>query len=528
MNISNIKTIKMKKLKIIGMILIAMIFGVNTGCNKSKSGMTSIPGTITLSKETLQDKIKGGWAGQTLGVTYGGPTEFRYNSKIIADSIKIPWPDSLYCKWWFDNRPGLYDDIYMDLTFVEVFEKYGLDAPVDSFALAFANAKYPLWHANQAARYNILNGIMPPASGYWKNNPHSDDIDFQIEADYAGLMSPGMPLTASQVSDKIGHIMNYGDGWYGGVYVSAMYSLAFITSDIDFIVREALKMLPQESEFYKFMSDVITLSEQNKDWKQTWQEVEKKWGNDVTCPDGYSNPFNIEAKMNCAYIIMGLLYGDGDMGKTVDIATRCGADSDCNPSNAAGILGTALGYSKIADVWLNNVKEVEDIKFPYTNLSLNETYKASFKHALEIIQRNGGTVNKKDVVIKCQNPSPVRFEKSFEGIAPVKNEAIRQPLTAKTFEYKFEGDGILISGNIGNQYGPAGRTPNPYVGDIDVLIDGKLVESVKFPADFHSRKLEIYWNFDLSPGNHNIELKLKNPDKDNTIMLNYVIVYAKQ
>ena len=35
-------------------------------------------------------------------------------------------------------------------------------------------------------------------------------------------MSPGMPNTASEISDKIGHIMNYGDGWYGGVYVGAM------------------------------------------------------------------------------------------------------------------------------------------------------------------------------------------------------------------------------------------------------------------------------------------------------------------
>ena len=96
----------------------------------------------------------------------------------------------------------------MDLTFVDVFDRLGLDAPVDSFAMAFATAGYTLWHANQSARYNILQGIMPPASGHWLNNPHADDLDYQIEADYAGLMSPGMPNTASEISDKIGHIMN--------------------------------------------------------------------------------------------------------------------------------------------------------------------------------------------------------------------------------------------------------------------------------------------------------------------------------
>ena len=36
-----------------------------------------------------------------------------------------------------DSWPDLYDDIYMDLTFVDVLERVGLEAPVDSFAIAF-------------------------------------------------------------------------------------------------------------------------------------------------------------------------------------------------------------------------------------------------------------------------------------------------------------------------------------------------------------------------------------------------------
>jgi hypothetical protein len=78
----------------------------------------------------------------------------------------------------------------MDLTFVDVFEKYGLDAPVDSLSNAFARADIMLWHANQAARYNILRGIKAPAADFWINNPHADDIDYQIESDFSGLMSP--------------------------------------------------------------------------------------------------------------------------------------------------------------------------------------------------------------------------------------------------------------------------------------------------------------------------------------------------
>ncbi|MHC4495062.1 MAG: ADP-ribosylglycohydrolase family protein, partial [Planctomycetota bacterium] len=301
--------------------------------------------------DVLKDKIKGGWAGQTISCTYGGPTEFRFRSKMIPDDYEIPWYDG-YMKDTYDGRPGLYDDIYMDLTFVEVFEKEGLDAPAESFASAFANADYMLWHANQCARYNILNGIMPPESGHWLNNPCADDIDFQIEADFAGLMSPGMVNTSAEISDKIGHIMNYGDGWYGGVYVAALYATAFVSDDTRYVVEEALEVIPPESLYAQCMRDVIQWHKENPDdWKATWIKVHGKWDNDVGCPNGAFSDFNIDAKINSAWILVGLLYGEKDFGKTIDISTRCGDDSDCNPASAGGILGTMIGYDNIPDYW---------------------------------------------------------------------------------------------------------------------------------------------------------------------------------
>ncbi|MBR5297573.1 MAG: ADP-ribosylglycohydrolase family protein, partial [Parabacteroides sp.] len=108
----------------------SLILGV-TSCSQQPTP-TTFPETKTLTKEVLMDKIKGGWAGQTIGCTYGGPTEFKFNGTMIQDNIPIEWHDH-YIKWWYDNIPGLYDDVYMDLTFVDVFERLGLDAPVDSF-----------------------------------------------------------------------------------------------------------------------------------------------------------------------------------------------------------------------------------------------------------------------------------------------------------------------------------------------------------------------------------------------------------
>ena len=54
-------------------------------------------------------------------------------------------------------------------------------------------------------------------------------------ADFIGLMCPGMPQTSNAICDKIGHIMNYGDGVYGGMFVCALYTEAFFEKDKIFL-----------------------------------------------------------------------------------------------------------------------------------------------------------------------------------------------------------------------------------------------------------------------------------------------------
>ena len=460
---------------------------------------------ITFTKRQLQDKIKGGWAGQTIGVTFGGPYEFRFDGTFIGDYQKLMWNDTLV-KYNMIYNAGLYDDLYMDLTFVDVFEKYGMDAPVDSFANAFAHAGYMLWHANQAGRYNILHGIKAPQSGYWENNPHADCIDYQIESDYAGLMSPGMPNTASAISNKIGHIMNYGDGWYGGVFVGAVYTLAFTSSDINYIINEALKTIPAKSEFYQCLHDVINWHKQfPDDWKQTWFHIQKKWANDVGCPEGIFAPFDIDAKVNAAYVVTGLLYGDGDFTKTLEITARCGQDADCNPSTVGGILGALFGYNKIPAYWKKGLVPAEDIDFKYTTMSLNDVYNISFKHALENIKRNGGTINGDKIVIKPQKPIAVKLEKSFDGLYPVAKIPVQWSDKKDLISFEYEGTGFVLRGNTAKW----GSTTD-FVFHTELYVDGKLIEKPELPASYTTRRYELCWKYDLPKAKHIVQLKILN------------------
>lgn len=479
-----------------------------------------------MSKDVLLDKIKGGWAGQTIGCTYGGPTEFKYPGTMINDNISIEWPEHAI-KYYYDNHPGLYDDIYMDLTWVSVFDSLGLDAPIEAHAKAFSTAKYPLWHANQQARYNLLMGIQPPDCGYWENNPHADDIDFQIEADYAGLMAPGMVNAAVSYTDEIGHLMNYGDGWYGGVYVAAMYALAFVYEDVNTVVKEALKTIPAESKFYRCMADVIKWHEQYPDnWEIAWARIQKDWSFDIGCPNLVYGQSNIDATVNCAYVLVGLLYGQGDFYKTIDISTRCGQDSDCNPATAGGILGVMMGYSGIPEYWKSRLYEVEDRNFAYTDISLNKAYQMSFDQAIQVIERNGGTVGENEVEIICQTPEPVRFEESFAGHWPVEKIQVRKDLEDAKLE--FTGKGVVVNYSLMSGGKTVGYNDSDYVFEVEAYLDGELAETIKVPLKAIHARQDLFYKYNLEEKEHTLSFKLLNPSKDYSIRITTCLVYASQ
>ena len=93
----------------ITLLLLALI-GCNTNRVQEKSVEFTDGQRIVISKTELQDKIKGGWAGQVIGCTYGGPTEFQWNGTMIGDHVPIPWNDTRML-WYYETAPGLYDDV---------------------------------------------------------------------------------------------------------------------------------------------------------------------------------------------------------------------------------------------------------------------------------------------------------------------------------------------------------------------------------------------------------------------------------
>ena len=375
--------------------------------------------------EEYRDKMAGGWVGQMIGVGTGGPTEFRFNGRFVPKEEIPAWKPEMINQFH-------QDDIYVEMTFLQTLKKYGADVSIRQAGIDFANSEYPLWHANKYGRLNLRKGIAPPDSGHPKFNAHADDIDYQIEADFSGLVSPGMPNEVIRLGNVFGRLMNYGDGVYGGQFVGGMIAEAFFETDMRKIVEAGLACIPSESQYAECIRDVLKChAEDPKDWEKAWKVINDKYQLNkdyrrFSCTG--TEAFNIDAKINGAYIVIGLLYGDRDITKTVEISTRCGQDSDCNPSNAGGILTTTIGFSKLPECYTSAM----DLKTVYSHTEYNfpKLVDACESIARQIVVKRGGRIEKNasgkeffvipvetpkpDKCVQCWEPGPATGERFTE------------------------------------------------------------------------------------------------------------------
>jgi hypothetical protein len=229
--------------------------------------------------------------------------------------------------------------------------------------------------------------------------------------------------------------MNSGDGILGGVFVSGMYAAAFFESDIRRIVEAGLATLPPESPYALLISDVLEWSRQHPDdWTEVWRLIDEKWDAREPCPAGALHQFNIDAKINGAYVALGLLYGNGDFYDTMAIATRAGQDSDCNPASAAGILGVVLGYSGIPEEFKSGIDAIADEKFSYTDYTFNTIVSSTMDRVIALVERHGGYVDGDSITVKTQTPLPVQVEIWDDYGTPVERVSVDDP------RWTFSGD----------------------------------------------------------------------------------------
>jgi len=175
------------------------------------------------------------------------------------------------------------------------------------------------------------------------------------------------------------------------------------------LIEAGLRAIPKESLYAGMVRDMIQWHKENPaDWEKTWALAEKKYNQD--------RAYNISAldvKREGAWVLMGLLYGQGDLDQTIIISCRCGFDSDCNPSSSGGILFTTRGISNLPDKYYRKLDETKI--FSHTAYNFPKLLDVCEKLARQGLMRVGGRIEKdangeEVFVIPVKAPTPSKFE----------------------------------------------------------------------------------------------------------------------
>jgi ADP-ribosylglycohydrolase len=371
--------------------------------NAAKSlGMPS----AKLSDSELKNRIHGAWLGRCAGCMLGKPVEGRnreYIRKLLEAANEYPlnsyFPEvKKLPKGCEDYKPDSRlikgnitctvrdDDTDYPVANMYIVKRYGLDFTSASVAQGWLE-RFPydmVCTAERIAYRNFINGIMPPESASYRN-PYCEWIGAQIRADFWAWISPGEPKHAAELAFRDASISHLANGIYGEMFFAAAIASAFATDDMDMIIKSALSVVPVRSRFTEMVHDVFEIFKKNKTWESAIEEFMAKYGKYHV----------IHTINNAGIVILGLLYGGGDFGKTISFSVMGGEDTDCNGATAGSLMGAMIGAKRFPREWsdcLNDTLESAVIGYDKSKISdlADQTYEIAKQNIQHIKERKNG------------------------------------------------------------------------------------------------------------------------------------------
>jgi ADP-ribosylglycohydrolase len=324
---------------------------------------------VDLSEGEYMDRVLGAWLGRCVGCVLGKPVEGWPRAR-IEDYLGLagekglddyfpevaPRPEEFRLH---PSYPGAVrgsidgmprdDDLDYTILGLHVLEEYGLDfTPGDVADEWLSHMPYRLTYTAERVTYrNLVGGLTPTETATYRN-PYREWIGAQIRGDIWGYVAPGMPEAAAGLAFRDASLSHVKNGIYGEMFVAAMVSAALVTRDIHEIVEMGLSEIPAESRLAEAVSDVRDWSGECGDWRDAWELVMGKYG-------GYHWVHTIN---NAAFVLLGLLYGGGDLWETVSVSVMAGFDTDCNGATAGSIVGAVLGARALPNRWVAPLDDV--------------------------------------------------------------------------------------------------------------------------------------------------------------------------
>ena len=292
---------------------------------------------MKLNLQSYKDKVYACWTGKNIGGTMGAPYE---GSRKFLD-VK-----------GFTTASGVAlpnDDLDLQLAWLRAVEVCGAKG-VTKQALGefWLNFITPHWNEYGTAKNNMSNRFYPPLSGdafnVWK---HSNGA--WIRTEIWACLAPGCPDIACKYAYDDACIDHgaQSEGTIAAVFVAALESAAFVEKDLYNLVKIGCSRIPENSRVAQSVRTVIDCYEKGMSY-QAARDLILEQNADIG--DGW-----FQAPSNIAYVVIGLLWGEGDFKKSMLCAINCGDDTDCTGGTLGAIFGIMYGMAGIPVDWKEHI-----------------------------------------------------------------------------------------------------------------------------------------------------------------------------
>lgn len=302
-------------------------------------------------KQEIIDKIYAGFLGMNIGIRLGAPVE-----PVAWDYERIK---SVYGEidGYLKNYKNFAadDDVNGPVYFLRALTDGGVKNEFTAEQVGEAWLNYArngigmFWwggygvSTEHTAYLNLKNGIPAPESGSSEKNgiELSEQIGGQIFIDTWGFIWPGNPQKAAEYAMKAASVSHDGNGLYGAAFMAACIAAAFEAESIEEIIRTGLKYIPDNSTYSRVIRAVCDFhSKHPESFHACMEYLIAEWGYDK-----YGGVCHIIP--NAGVCALSLLYGEGSLARTVEIASMCGWDTDCNAGNVGSIVGVYAGLDGV-------------------------------------------------------------------------------------------------------------------------------------------------------------------------------------
>ncbi|HVA88921.1 MAG TPA: ADP-ribosylglycohydrolase family protein [Chloroflexota bacterium] len=297
------------------------------------------------------ERVYAGVLGKLIGVYLGRPFEGWNYERIVADLGEITG--------YMHERMGVPlvvtdDDITGTFTFIRALPDHGNTPEISAAQIGQTWLNYIierrsiLWwgglgnSTEHTAYLRLKHGIAAPESGSIARNGQvvAEQIGAQIFIDGWAMVAPGDPEHAADLARRAASVSHDGEAVYGAQSLAAMEAQAFVEPDIPRLLDVALRVIPADSLIARLIHDIRDWHAGEPDWHVARERIATHYGYDTYGGGVHMIP-------NHALIVLGLLYGAGDFGRSLSIVNTSGWDTDCNSGNLGCLLGIRGGLAAL-------------------------------------------------------------------------------------------------------------------------------------------------------------------------------------